>query len=330
MVGSEVLGVDVKCPCNQFRKDTMYSFLFKRGFVEDQHPRNSSGQFSSSGGQVGSGGSGKYYHPDVEHDSNGDGVTDASRVGVAAHVVLPPPAVPRLPNLTPVERAAESKFASDLEKNPKKMAEDFRAMVYASKNPTTFGTDDAKMLAKEWTGEPGGERSVRRQTLNTALHQTANAVAKRAFLDHLDTLKPGDGVMVTVGGCGAGKGYALGNVPLAQKLAGEAKAVWDSAGDQNATENPWIQKEAEKRGLKTTFVFVNADPRVSWADPNRGVIKRANNPGDGRMVDAMIFADSYAIGAKNHAAFAEKNKGNANARFLYIDSEGGPPKQHWV
>lgn len=264
---------------------------------------------------------------DVFNDEDNDGVTDSSIVGVPGMQVPPLPPIPRLPNLNPTEQAAQDKFASDVEKDPNKMAEDFRQMVYASKNPTTFGTDDAKMLTEEWSGEPGAERSARRATLNTALHQAANAVAKRAFLAHLDTLKEGDEVFVTVGGCGAGKGFALGNVPLAKEMAAKAKAVWDSAGDQNATENPWIQKEAEKRGLKVTYAYVNADPEVSWADPGRGVIKRANNPADGRMVDAHVFADSYAIGAQNHNAFANRNRNNPNASFIYIDSSKGTPTQ---
>lgn len=265
------------------------------------------------------------YSPDVEKSTHGDGVTDAARVGLPGRMVPTPPGIPRLPNLNPTERKAEAKFASDFESNPDGLANDFLDMVKAGKRPPTFGTDDAKMLTAEWAGPAGEDRSQRRATLNTALHQTANAIAKRAFLKHLDSLPKRASIMVTVGGCGAGKGYSLGNVDIAKNAAAQSQAVWDSAGDQNATENPWLQEEAEKRGLTVTYVYVHADPRTSWADPNRGVIKRANNPEDGRMVDADVFADSYAIGAKNHKAFAEANKKNPNAKFIFIDSAGKPP-----
>ena len=267
------------------------------------------------------------YRPDVDADSDGDGVTDAARVGVKGDQVPVPPAIPRLPGLTEEESKVQEAFASDFEKNQKAMTDDFLGIVLDGKKPPTFGTDDAKILSAAWAGPPGEDRSKRRATMNLALHQTANAIAKRAFVKHLKTLKKGDKILVTVGGCGAGKGYSLGNVDAAKKVADSCQAVWDSAGDQNATENPWIQKEAEKLGLKVAYVFVNANPEVSWADPNRGVIKRANNPEDGRMVDAMVFADSYAIGARNHAAFAEANKDNKNAEFIYIDSDGKPPTQ---
>ena len=42
------------------------------------------------------------------------------------------------------------------------------------------------------------------------------------------------------------------------------------------------------------------------------------------MVDAFVFADSYAIGAKNHQAFFEKNKDNPQAAFVFLDNTGVP------
>lgn len=270
--------------------------------------------------------SSRNYAPNVEAKGK-HGITMAARVGIAGDVVLPPPNIPRLPNLTKQEREVEEAFASDIEADPEGAATAFLAMVMANKRPPTFGTDDAKMLSASWAGEEGEERSKRRATLNVALHQTANGVAKKAFMQHLDSLTEGDEVFVTVGGCGAGKGYSLKNVDAAKSVADSAAAVWDSAGDQNATENPWIQAEAEKRGLKVTYAYVHADPEISWADPQRGVIKRANDPKDGRMVDSQVFADSYAIGAANHAAFANQHKDNPNAKFIYIDSSKGTPTQ---
>jgi hypothetical protein len=94
--------------------------------------------------------------------------------------------------------------------------------------------------------------------------------------------------------------------------------VWDSAGDQNATENPWLLREAARRGIPVTYVYVSSDPKTSWADPDRGVVKRARNPNNGRMVDAAVFADSYVLGAKNHHAFSKANDGKA--KFVYIEN----------
>jgi hypothetical protein len=229
-----------------------------------------------------------------------------------------------MPNLDEKSRAAEEAFVKHFENDPEGVSSQFRDLVMKQGDPPTFGTDDAKCLTDVWSESDPEKRAENRATLNTALHQCANAVAKRAFVQHLDTLEKGDSIMVTVGGCGAGKGFALKNNPDALELKGQAKAIWDSAGDQNATENPWIQAEAEKRGLSVTYVFVHADPKVQWADPNRGVVKRASDPKDGRMVDAKVFADSYAIGAKNHHAFHQANKDNSNARFVFLDNTGKP------
>jgi len=127
-----------------------------------------------------------------------------------------------------------------------------------------------------------------------------------------------------VGGCGAGKGYALKNVPEALAMKEASSIIWDSAGDQNATENPWIQREAEARGLKVNYVYVHADPYKAWTDPERGAIQRAKDPKDGRMVDAKVFADSYALGIKNHAAFYEAHKDNPSAKFTFLDNRTRP------
>lgn len=274
--------------------------------------------------------SGKLYVPDTEADYNGDGITDSARVGVPAFSVPPPPSVGLLPNLTKFERRVEGAFVDAFHSDPDGIADRFKALVAKSTKegePPTYGTDDAKALASVWSKPKNKDkRAVNRATLNLVLHQAANAIAKRAFLKQLDELNEGDQVMVTVGGCGAGKGFALKNVPQALELKYQSKAVWDSAGDQNATENPWIQQEAEKRGLKVSYVYVHADPETQWAHPERGVVKRAGDPDDGRMVDADVFADSYALGAKNHKAFYEKNKDNPNANFVFLENRGKPKR----
>lgn len=270
---------------------------------------------------------GKSYKPNVEADPNKDGVTDAARVGVPAMEVPPPPPIDLMPNLTEYERHVEQAFVRGYEDNPEQTARNFRQVIAATTKEgqaPVFATDDAKILADVWSHPDSAIRSQNRATLNVALHQTANAIAKKAFVQHLDTLQPGDEIMVTVGGCGAGKGHALKNVPEAMSMKSSSKAIWDSAGDQNATENPWVQKEAESRGLKVNYVFVHADPETQWAHPKMGVVKRASDPNNGRMVDAMVFADSYAIGARNHQAFYESNKDNKNANFVFLENAAKP------
>lgn len=267
---------------------------------------------------------GKNFNPDVEEVDPKTGVTKTARVGVGGMETPPEPPVPQLPNLTKHERAIETEFRDAYHKDPDGAAKKFLDIVKSTTkpgDPPTFGTDDAKVLHSAWSGDmPLEQRSQNRATLNNVLHQTANAITKRAFVQHLDTLQKGDNILVTVGGCAAGKGYALKQVPEALEAKKNSKAVWDSAGDQNATENPWIQQEAEKRGLKVTYMYVESDPKTQWAHPERGAVQRAKDPSDGRMVDAQVYADSHVIGAKNHHEFHQRNKDNKNARFIFLKS----------
>jgi hypothetical protein len=115
----------------------------------------------------------------------------------------------------------------------------------------------------------------------------------------------------------SGKGSALAAQP---DLAKSASATWDAAGEQNATENEWVLEECQKRGIRPTFLFVHADPKQSWS----GVVERAK--GIGRMVDAQLFADSYAVGAKNFNDFHEKHKDKADFVFGVFQGRGQPAK----
>ena len=271
----------------------------------------------------------EFFKPDPTVDENGDGVADSARVGVPGMEAPPPGGVPRLPNLNERERAIESKFADAYEHNADSMAEEF--LKIASKDNYVFETDAAKTLMPEWERpdlpEDGKdpktgftvlhpERAEARAALNTALHGTANAIAKKAFLKRLDEIKdmPEDKrkILVTSGGVAGGKGSALKAKP---ELKAGVSATWDAAGEANATENPWVLEECEKRGIKATFLFVAADPKQTWP----GAVKRAK--GIGRMVDAKVFADSYGHGAKNFKAFHDKNKGKA--AFVFASSADG-------
>lgn len=260
----------------------------------------------------------------------------ASRVGVAGDATPPPPGIGRLPNLTPQERQVESSFADAFEADPDKFSNSYYDTVKksAEQNGWTFETDAVKLQHSSWNPQgkvDPAEVLDRRSSLNYMLHQTANAISKRAFSKRLDELAklpeddPQRTVTVTCGGCAAGKSYAVQNVASVNELVKKTGATWDAAGEQNATENPWVLNECRKRGLKALFVFVDADPNQIWDDPKRGVMERANK--QGRMIDARIFAESHVLGARNHAAFYEKEKESEDAGFVFLSNRGGTLKQ---
>jgi hypothetical protein len=191
--------------------------------------------------------------------------------------------------------------------------------------PNIFNTDDAKLLSPDYNPKGVSPDLVKnaRGLYNITVHQTANALAKRAFLKYLDDTVvhlPEDKriVLVTSGGCAAGKGFALKGTEEGRMMSKEAAAIWDAAGEQNATENVWVLAECEKRGIKPIFAFIHADPISRWENPESGVIERASR--NGRMVDGKLYSDSYALGANNFNAFHQEHKNNPNVRFMILDN----------
>jgi len=251
----------------------------------------------------------------------------AARVGLPGTVVQPPPAIPRLKGLQKDELAVESKLNEAIELDPQGVANAFYEV--AKSNKWVFETDGAKALMPEWTrpdlppdekGKPlNQERAEFRGKYNAVLHQGANAIAKRAFLKRLDDISkmPEDDriILVTSGGVAGGKGSALAARP---ELAESVSATWDAAGEQNATENEWLLAECQKRGVRPVFMFVSADPRQAWP----GAIERAKSIG--RTVDARLFADSYAVGAKNFNSFYEAHKDEVDFVFAKAGGKGKP------
>ncbi len=258
-------------------------------------------------------------------DPNGDGITDNSRVGVGAMDVPPPPdKIPRMPNLTPDERAVENNFAKSFEGDPDGLTDQYyNAVTSREFNPKkpldhkVFNTDDAKELSGDYAASLDAKARY-----NLAVHQTANAVAKRAFVKRLDEMaKSGESeVLITMGGVAAGKGYATGQE--FNDIADRFGAVWDSAGEQNGTEMPWLQEELSKRGMRGTYVFVHTDPLNAKFSGWNAALKRAKEKG--RTVDARLFAESYTIGAANFEKFASKHAGDGD--FIILDNRGEKAK----
>jgi hypothetical protein len=272
-----------------------------------------------------------------------------ARVGVHALQAPPPPqdGIPRLPNLTRGQRAVESRYAETYLKDPDHAVANYEAALKAGKvgiAPNVYATDDIKMLNRDWN--PGGHKAgeeLGKETkeamakYNTAVHNTANAISKKAFLNKLDEIAnlpdghPQKRVLVTNGGCAAGKGSSLARVddpksPYYRMMPAmhQVGAVWDAAGEQNATENAWIAHECSKRGIKGIFAYVWADPKDTWEASDRGVVRRAMRKG--RMVDARLFADSYAEGAKNMHDFVESHKGSEHEMVFIDNRKKGDPK----
>jgi hypothetical protein len=215
--------------------------------------------------------------------------------------------MPRQPHLNAEERRWETEFVQSFSRDPRGMVKEYQSFVG---DAHIYEVDLAKRCfpaygraSKPATDE---ERRVRAEG-NVALHQVATAVAKLAFLERLEKLAelpdddPNKLVLVTTGGCAAGKGSLVDLLKVQQPDLAFG-AVWDAAGENNALENPWILHECATRGIPAIFGYVHADPEQKI----HAVLGRALD--QGRMVDIVPFAYSYVDGAKNMAAFLESSE----------------------
>lgn len=231
--------------------------------------------------------------------SAGDGVARLVRDGV-----------PRHRRLSAAERAAETRFADWAQDHaPDALEAALRlARAAGSDEQPIFEVDGLKRLVPEYgaEGKPGSPAEFRfRLEHNHALHPTAVALARLAFLTRLDELAalpdgdPLKQVFVTNGGCAAGKGSLTGIVKDALGDKAEFGAVWDAAGEGDALENAWILDAALHRGIGVVFGYAEADPKTRY----KGVLERAENTG--RVVDVLTFVNSYADGAEVFRRFLD-------------------------
>lgn len=183
-----------------------------------------------------------------------------------------------------------------------------------------------------------------RQRNNTVLHQTANVLAKETLRREIESRKANGeevNLMVTSGGCAVGKGFGLEEMgrnairqntkdkSLVDKYNRETTPnknmiIWDSAGDQNATELPWV---ASQNVDHVTFVHTVGNGAKNASNAKSGLVQRAVDKG--RMVDANVYSQSYWIGNYNFQVFYDNNKSNPKFSFFKVENPGkgnGPTK----
>ena len=182
------------------------------------------------------------------------------------------------------------------------------------------------------------------QRNNTVLHQTANVLAKETLRREIESRKANGeevNLMVTSGGCAVGKGFGLKEMgrnairkntkdkSLVDRYDRETTPnkdmiIWDSAGDQNATELPWVASQDVDH---ITFVHTVGNGAKNASNAKSGLVQRAVDKG--RMVDANVYSQSYWIGNYNFQVFYDNNKSNPKFSFFKVENPGkgnGPTK----
>lgn len=201
----------------------------------------------------------------------------------------------------------------------------------------------AGTITEEERSELDGYLSFQQRN-NTVLHQTANVLAKETLRREIEARKSrGEEVnlMVTSGGCAVGKGFGLetlgrqairDNTPdkslvddyNARTTPNKNMIIWDSAGDQNATELPWV---ASQNVDHITFVHTVGNGAKNASNTKSGLVQRAVDKG--RMVDANVYSQSYWIGNYNFQVFYDNNSSNPKFSFFKVENPGkgnGPTK----
>ena len=278
--------------------------------------------------------------------------------------------IPRMSNLTAEQARLENKICECYE-NPEKLEESMDKYVKMAedlvksggKDRLTFETDAVKQVLPGWGDDStlakldldrknpdksDKERATAqreydkimetRQALNSVYHQTANAICKAAFeREAAKYADKGEGmnIVVTSGGCGAGKGFGQGMLAKgdANVFNGESSVVkdfserykntamvWDSAGDQCSSELYWLKSVAKNNNLKMVVLQTNNNNPDMYSAMAAQQIGRAKK--EGRMVASKVSADSYVVGNKNVSNFYKNNKNDSNISFYTVGNVG--------
>lgn len=175
-------------------------------------------------------------------------------------------------DLSPDERAIESRAIEKYEQNHEAMVDEYIAEFGKVAN-----TDYARRLFRD-VGYKG--------TNSRAVHEPASELSKEAWRRMLAT-NEGDEAVLLAGGSGAGKTTAVRNMGDLNSRVYDASAVFDSNLSKLSSAKQRIA-EAEKAGKHPLIVFIYREPKDAWIN---GVVKRMkdNVEEGGRTVPLSEF-----------------------------------------
>lgn len=221
--------------------------------------------------------------------------------------------VPRAAELGSVDRAIEGRLAA-------RVTEDFEGAVaeYAARPDSDGGkilnTDIARELSPEYLAD---------RTRSAAVHEPASYFVKRLYEEKLAQIKPGDDVMFTSGGTGAGKTTAIELVPGLRQLSREAAIVYDTNMNSLASAVKKVE-QALAAGGDVTIVHVQRDPvdaLLNGALPR--AMRQAQQYGTGRTVPLIEHARTHRGAAEVVQQLAAKYADNPRVTVSVVDNTQG-------
>ena len=251
---------------------------------------------------------------DVLPDVEAAGVRAAE--SLAARRIEPDPSpeqVPRDASLSQPDRLIEGRLAA-------KITEDFdaAAVEYAGRPDAMGGkvlnTDVARELSPEYLAD---------RTKSAAVHEPASYFIKRLYEQRLAEIKPGDSVLFSSGGTGAGKTTGINSVPAARAMFEDAAIVYDTNMNKLASAVKKVE-QALKAGAEVQIIHVQRDPveaLVQGALPRAA--RQAKEFGTGRTVPLKAHADTHRGSAEVIQQLAERYKDDPRVFIQVVDNTRG-------
>jgi hypothetical protein len=224
-----------------------------------------------------------------------------------------PPAIPRAAALMPADRVIESRMVE-------RVADLERAMSDYAALPDSMGgkllnTDVVRELSPDYLAD---------RTRAAAVHEPASWFTKQMYEQRLADLEPGERVVFTSGGTGAGKTTAINGVAAARRLQEDAAIIYDTNMNSLDTAVARVDK-ALAAGAEVHIVHVQRDPMDALVN---GALRRAMRQekefGSGRTVPLPDFAKAHAGSSRVIQQLAARYADNPNFALHVIDNTHGP------
>lgn len=216
----------------------------------------------------------------------------------------------RFPDVTPL--GIESRLRQKLTDHDASVAE--YATRPDSEGGKVLNTDVARELSPDYLAD---------RTKSADVHEPASAFVKRMYAERLANLKPGDQVMFTSGGTGAGKTSAISALAPMRAMKEDASIVYDTNMNTMGSAVNKID-QALDAGATVRIVHVQRDPvdaLVHGALPR--AVRQEREFGTGRTVPLKEHARTHRGAAEVIQQLAEKYKNDPRVDIQVIDNTRG-------
>lgn len=218
--------------------------------------------------------------------------------------------IPRAENLTPAERAIETRFARQIGGDIETAMADY-ARLPDSEGGRVLNTDLARELSADYRAD---------RTRSAAVHEPASALVKEMYARRLAEA-PSEGqtplVVFTAGGTGAGKSTAIAALSDSSEALRHAQIVYDT--NLNSLKSS-VQKieQALNAGKAVRVMYVQRDAVDALTN---GALPRAMRMG--RTVPLVEHARTHAGSAAVIRELAERYRDNPRVDIQLIDNTRG-------